>query len=549
MIAHINNRSIPVFTTESPAAYVNDVYPVDNINNSASFSVQANIQYTKDNGHNVAKSLSTYDYVYSGVYIINTLTPNDKLGHIFNFGSFSDDVSISAYVWNATNEVQTLSSKTFIGDTSNVDINYDTITLQPTQEILVTITATADGDPIIDGTVTSNYTTTDTPIKVQGSRVLVWIFEQNRTKTDTFEFLTNISQSYDREYRTALREAPNFKSSRSYQLINREGYALLDAYAKKSFKSKYSFPLWEKSKYFYKELSIGTTSIDYEESYSERFEDGLNILIYKDHRNYEVVQIDNISSNTINLRNEVRNYYDRFQVVPLCAGYVDDISIENIRKYSTFDVQIITNEIPKVNGAIPFSTYNGLYVDDWYYIDKVTRSVSQNKNIITTGMGLFDISENRLYNDDIFGVQHIFDNKLLDDYLAFIFDCNGQQKPFWLLSYKDEFNFINFDGTNYNVINVDCYSVITSFENSHIYFIDSDGFKHYRKVTDVVDNSNYTFKLTLDTDLPSNINIVQTGFLMLVRMASDMVSIEDINSRTHRHSFSCLRLHNEEKEL
>ncbi|AIT09068.1 hypothetical protein LO80_03145 [Candidatus Francisella endociliophora] len=539
-----------VLASALPVEPIGDkIIPIPEITNHGA-KTDTNPSYTQDYGKGVySDTHNTVDYVYSGVYIINTLTPNDSEGHIFNFGTFSDDVSINAYVWNATNEVQTLSSKTFIGDTSNIDINYDTITLKPTQEILVTITASADGDPIIDGTVTSNYTTTATPIKVQGSRVLVWIFEQNKEKSDSFEFLTNISQAYDREYRTALREVPSFKANRSYQLIDQEGYALLNEYARKSFKSKYSFPLWEKSKYFYKELTIGTTAIDYEEIYNESFEDSLNILIYKDNRNYEVVQIDNISGDTINLRAEVKNYYDRFQIVPLYSGFVKNISIQNINKYSTFDVQIITNQIPKENGNIPFTTYNNLYVNDWIYTEEQSREVTQDTNIITSGMGLFDISENRFYNNDIFGIQHIIDTTLLEDFKAFIFDCNGQQKPFWLLSRKDEFEFLGFNGTNYSQILIDSYTTATGFNDAHIYFLDAEGNYHFRKVTNIDNTANYNFTLTLDTALASDISVVQTGFMLLVRLNSDIVTIEDISSRTHKVNLSCLRLHREEKEL
>src|SRR5690606_21948532 len=150
-------------------------------------------------------------------------------------------------------------------------------------------------------------------------------------------------------------------------------------------------------------LSSGATLIPYGEEYIYPVNNNTNILIYQDKDNYEVAQIDNIdeNNNIITVNPIVRNY-DRYRVVPLYDGYINNgISINNNRKYSEFNVEIITNDIPSNQGEILFSQYLNYYVNDLLHVEQQSRNVNQDITMIDSNTGYFDLIEQRLYNNDL----------------------------------------------------------------------------------------------------------------------------------------------------
>jgi len=542
-----NTFTPPILASAKMVEPIGDkVIPIPIITNHGT-KVDTNLSYERNYGKGLySDTHNTMDYIYSGVYLINALTPTDKLGNIFDFGSMSDDVSLDVNVWNATLKPQTVNLKEVIGDLDGVELNYNKSTYQPTELQTITLTATADGDSIIDGELDTTYSDTKTGITITGSRVLIFIFEQNKGLTEEFEYYTNVAQSYDREFRQKLRQEPRYKTRKSYQIFNNQ-YALLDYFAKKKLTTRYNVPLWDYAKYFYTEITADSLYINYGEVPFFGIENISNLMIYKDKDTYEVAQVASISGEVITLKKAIKNTYSRYRVVPLYDAYIEGgLNIQKTNKYTEFDCEFISNEIPIHNGAIQFSSYGDYYINDMVYTDTTNRTVTQDISIVDSGTSYVDLIDERLYNNDIFGINFDIAKLELENYKAFIFDCFGQLKPFWILSRKDEFVFDSFDGANLNVINVTSYTKSPTFNNAHIYFLCDDGVRYERKVLSYVDTLNNTHTLTLSSDLPSGKTIVQTGYLILVRFNSDIISITTENSRRYTHNATCIRLHNEE---
>lgn len=546
-ISHKQNNEITQFSIRMIETVQDKLHIIDASIGSASYVTQQNQSYTTDSGHTSHYSKSSFDFVYSGVYLVNQLQQNDKTGHIFDFGTFSDNVELKGYVWNATLEQQTVTLKTHIGDTDGVEQIYQTITLNPTEQREFTITATADGETSIDGQILTTFTTTSTPLTVLGSRVLIFIFEQERNSKEVFEFLTNISKSYNNEYRQKLRDEPRHKANKSFKIFNNQ-YGLLEQFTNNSVKKRYNIPLWADEKYFFTELTAGAVSIDYGDIPEFSIDNISNLLVYKDKDNYEVVQIVNIIGTSIALKKEIDNTYNRYRIVPLYNGYITGLDITNINKYSEFDCEIITNESVKDNGVVQFDIYNSYYVNSLDFINKQSRDITQDIKTIDNDTGLFEFIEERLYNNDIISVEIHVTKEELNNYKSFLFYTAGQLKPFWIHSRKEEFIFDSFDGINFDRINVSSYAKLDVFKDKHCYFVDDNNNYYYRKINTATELSVGSYQLIIDIVLP-NVNIVISGFLFLVRFNSDTAALETKNSRIFKHSSTLLRLHQEEKDI
>lgn len=95
----------------------------------------------------------------------------------------------------------------------------------------------------------------------------------------------------------------------------------------------------------------------------------------------------------------------------------------------------------------------------------------------------------------------------------------GPQKAFWLPTWGEDMDFVS-QSAGEVIVEVDDLRAWWPYQREHIMFRETDGTLTYAKVTDVVDNGDGTWTLTVDAQ-PSSDNVDLISWLELCRFGAD----------------------------
>lgn len=191
--------------------------------------------------------------------------------------------------------------------------------LPPMKAEQLRVNVTPSGPEEIDSSVVLNLDTFSVVIRVVGKRIVVFYWEPTRNITEKLEWLTDVTETYSDEYRTALRMAPRRMITYSYVKEPHQG-SIMDLFAKRQIFRKLGVPIWFEAEAV-PSIASGTTSIDFHTGdtyYADM------AFIWENDNKYEAVSIANLREDGIDLEQPIGNDYTNALIMPLLTGIAQD---------------------------------------------------------------------------------------------------------------------------------------------------------------------------------------------------------------------------------
>ena len=350
---------------------------------------------------------------------------------------------------------------------------------------------------------------------------------------EQLKFYTDVRRARSGEFRDSLHDAVQVLSF-TYVESDDNQASLIEETFRNNLTGDWLVPLW----YDFTELSAGLNASDTVIAVQDGdFRSSGKALVFADSDSYEIVDVDVYSGGTLYLNASTpvsQSYPPGVLVVPLLTSIAPFGLDRDLRIGPTdFGLQFYVTD-PKDLADTFYPTYNNFDIlRDGPAIESVlSGGVSQRLDFIDNNFGAFEIVTEETYVRYRSNVQFV-DVTTLDRWRRreFLHRCRGQDRPFWLPSFKADLNPQEGLTPFETGVTVDLDSVadIAQLVNRYVYIWDTstDNNITVRRVISALGSV-----LTLDNG-PNFLvtqNNLRMGFAHLVRFDADTFDIEHIRT-------------------
>lgn len=493
------------------------------------------------------KNTSFYDLFYERIWI----TPTS-----INFSGIDHDTPIAISVWNSYSSSKTLSS---------VDISTSGITqtlanntvFAPFENKTTNISYATSAPIILTGTALFNFLDAeDVVVQIFGSKteILLLNHQWETEVTERYSYLTDLIES-DNGTEQVIRLKPYPSRTINYQFlaINSSNYSEVSQY-RAYFDNFLSYnqdkliviPILTDKLLTQSTIPIGTSTITFDKNpqYYDFYQNGF-ALIYNSYQNYEVLQIDSISSNSITFKTNTTKLWKLGTVVaPLRQAYLEKetLSVTEstgiVNEYTDFSFIISPTETlinPRFTTYTADYMYKGypIYFSDHNYETDKSIEVYKNFNQVGEEYGIISRTSRLSANRKKFNLSILKGDRVeLSKLLGFFDYLKGKFNYFWLPQKNNTFQL----SSNYTagqafikVKNIGYSRYIGQNQSRrNIIFRHKDGSYIFNKIINSMDTNDGTETLYLETPMASNYlttDFTDISYLYFCRSDADALEI------------------------
>lgn len=407
----------------------------------------------------------------------------------------------------------------------------------------VVLNVSADGAPIVNGTLDFDFDAFDISIPISGQRAVIFPFEPITPLTERMSFLTDVLERKNgTEQRISLRMNPRQYFDLQIEVEGNER-RILDSVLFNSVGRPLGVPVWYEPSILTSAISIGAVTINVDSTaYADFRVNGL-AMVFQDEERYEVLSILSLTATSITFKTAFTNAWAKnLRVMPVRIGFAvtpprgEKLPLNLQRERLT--VTIFDNE-SSLGSAAAFGTFDGkVFLDEGNAIDGVLAESWERKLSVFDGeTGVFQVTSDwpnsRRSQQKTFHSrtrQRLWEVRQLLHYLR------GRQTSFYIPTFYEELKVsenISGGSTTFKVENVGYAKFIQARPaRNAIQVVKTDGTKIARKVLTAIEVSNDIEQLTVDSAFPSTIvatDILRIEYLEKVRLDSDEVTIRHYN--------------------
>ncbi len=444
---------------------------------------------------------SFFDDFYNRIHII----PN-----AFSFGTLVAIDTKTFEVWNSFVD-QNLVLDAVSGPTptqSGVTVTTDTLpsTFHPFESKEYSIVADVVGPPDIGFTFTFDFTSPyDLDITTTGTRVSLWGEMPQKEWQETYEWLTNILESYSgKKQFISLRNQPRRVLTHHYSVLSHQERGRIDNKIRASMANNYAVPMWSQFKKLTQDTSVSGTFI-YIDTARMDIEVGSFILLWNNDTQYEAGVIKSIDASYIELERGVDNEY---LINALCAPLVLCYLPKEINQSmlplnkTNYSIKFKAKAGVSIASADLSDTYdNGtddldIFIDRSIILSSNTQS-SVHKAKYTpvdniTGVHLIDYSFN--HSIGMHKVTRLFHTR--EDawnFRAWLQKMNGKQGAFWLPNFNATFITVGTIASTSTIVKISDIELTDVFNGTpfvnELGIILKDGTQIFRTIVSVGKNA------------------------------------------------------------
>lgn len=384
------------------------------------------------------------------------------------------------------------------------------------------------GSPKIDASIVFNFASSAPLVAVIGNRVVVWPYKPNYPFKESLEWKTDIIQSYNREQRIALRDAPrqsvNFES-----VISASDFSKAKAIAFQWAHRVFGVPIWTDMR-FVGSLNNGAMYIDVDTTKADFRSDDL-VLIWESNSSYVVVSSTTITTSRINLKDPLLSARSKAYVVPVRFGFsFSGIQFSRdadciIKALTDFDV---TNN-KNLNYDIGLPKYKSLQVliDDVMSTEAISDKYIRSTDIFDNGSGIIDVDTTTNYINIITKVSiRGFSKSDAWRYKQFFSSLYGRQKTFFIPSRTDDFIIADNIQINDTAIKIQSIGFTQYYDNQFFMLKTDTGIMYYSRIISSIELGGGLEQLNIESAFGIYIpiaSVVQACILKHVRLDSDKI--------------------------
>lgn len=356
----------------------------------------------------------------------------------FDLGNLFTSQTRQVRVWNAHLVPRTLYEiETVGGNGITLDGLSPPTAYAALQQRTYDLNISTSGPPVVDATYTFVFSTGEVvAVEITGRRLVIWPFVPQHGVTERLAWKTDVMPTASTEQRHALRRRPRRTYETEQWLTHRE-YSVAKAIASGWAHRLYGFPVWhELTKIL--GLSAGTVMIPLDAA-NLGFAAGATAIVWESSDKFEVMDVQDVATDSITLELPLVNNYTVAYVMPLDVGRLT----RPVEAQRGQDERIIlgtefeSSQAPDAVGASGLPTYATLdvmtdtmmIVGD--YREKVIREVD------TLDNGVSRPYQDPLQNFSVQGSTLSWAPKTRGELWrirAWLYARKGRQKSFWLPS-------------------------------------------------------------------------------------------------------------------
>lgn len=555
----------------SPGAAQNAGFPIPSFaDHNPQFGFAATVK-ASGSSHGLSDAPTTEVYVASYGSMLDNLGPAPSvLGgigfdwfekiHIFpqrlDLGNVISDIVTLLEIYSAyRRDDRVLTAFTNnAGAGITTDLPTPPLTMAPQTSLLVNVTVSTNGPPVINGTLDFTFDIRLASVPITGTRITLFEFVPQGGVTEKLEFLTNIMKARDgTEQRVALRRFPRHRIKYKVLTVSDRDRNRLNSFMVDWSSRLFAVPIWWEARRITTDTAVSATTIDVVSTDYARFVvGGLALIMQVDvdgTRTVDTLEIASLTANSITLTSGVQNVYQKNVsfVVPAIPGVLNS-TVPKSRRRSTLqeltaDFLLIENE-QDLSDTTAFTSFNGrVTIEDANFIDgqiqeefsrKVIRLDENTGELIqTSGEDRAVIASNMRW--EVESAQRLWEIRQL------LHALKGRQVSFYQPTFNHDFTLAaaaSSGSTAIDVVNVGYTTYVKSREpynairivlvegTLHSSPLEADDLRYIitgsSEVTADVERLTIAGNLPLDID---STNVERIEFIMLNRMDNDTVEI------------------------
>lgn len=448
----------------------------------------------------------------------------------------------SVEVWSAHFQPNLLSSITDLG-TAGLTLSEPQLT--PTsfgslEYRLYLLNVSTSGPPVINGVFVFNFESENPTLSVLGRRVVIWPYRPVYPLSESLEWFTDIQQSFNREQRIRLRNAPRQLISQK-SILSDADFSKAKAIAYQWVHRVFGVPVWLDMLYV-GDLAIGAQSIVVDSSNTDIRAFDI-VLIWSSNSIFQAVETTTVSASQIDLALPLSKNFQNAFVVPI--RYANTLKGINFTRNSdaiiSCDAEFTVRNNIDLSADVGLPSYKGLQVliDTQVSTGSVSDKYSRSIDVFDNDSGLIAIDIKSDYVDIRTKVSiKAFGRANAWRYRQFIHSLYGRQKTFFLPSWHDEFEVLIDIGSLSTSITVKSIGYSLYYDNQFLLLQTKTGAFHFNRILSSSVNSDGDEVLNLESQFGVDIAFIDVKHCCLlkhVRSDTDKISF---NHEVADH-FSC----------
>ena len=333
-------------------------------------------------------------------------------------------------------------------------------TIAPFGSVVIDVSISALGPPVVDGTVDFTFDVTFVSLPVTGRRVVIFPFRPQAEIDETLEWATDILESYNgTEQRIGIREAPRQRIE--YEFITTSGQqdsqmrALLFDWMARVF----GVPIWFEQQPLPDGLAAGATEIPCDTTIGD-FRVGSLFMIYEDAETFEAYEIDSMTDTAITITDGLLNDYTSNAVVlPVRNAYMKSNAARGhwASGDSRTKVEFVTLDNVDVGDTTGQTLYESkVMITDYNYMDSMLETNWERPVVIIDNVSGRIFQTSRVDRSRVKTRQR-WELATMEDVWQIrqlLHAFNGSRLSFWLPTHRDDFELATAVGPSSTTIRV-----------------------------------------------------------------------------------------------
>jgi hypothetical protein len=485
-------------------------------------------------------------FVEDGVYLRSSFNDWYYRIHVIPaqlaLGNLSGDTQRTVIVWNAFFHSMSLEDFALVGEGITVDsLVLPPEEIPPLEDVTYVFSISATGPSIIDGSATWTIEGVEYTIPITGVRTVLFGFKPDWKRApviETLEWKNTLTTSYS-GFEQIMRVRQEPRRILEYSLRLRDNDTRLFDLSMFGWTGRvFGVPLWHEKVKLQQVAAPGATTLFIDTALAS-FADGGTAVLFNDAHDFEILDIDTVSSDSLILNNSLsRGWGVGSYVVPVMPG-VPNAELTTARivpQHVDAAVRFILSPqeaVLRLTDLPAAMTYRGyeMYTGETNWVTPLALTIAARRTEVDGGLGTIRIAP----KTDFPLVSRSFawllkTRELADDLRAFFVRREGRRYPVWMPSGTEDFVLIGQSELGETALRVQKSSYAALINNNpakrDIVLIMRNGDRLARRILAVEDDGDNSI-ITVNAGMPYVVTpaaVKRISFLGLYRMASDAVS-------------------------
>ena len=392
-----------------------------------------------------------------------------------------------------------------------------------------TLNISTNGPPIVDVIYTFNFSDESPTLEITGRRVVLWPFVPDTGYDETMSWKTDIINSFNKEQRLALRDAPRQAFSYKF-LLDEAQFSRAKAISSQWAHRVYGIAVWAEVTPLLNGLTAGSTFISFDTANADYRKDDL-ILLWISDTQLTALEITTVTTTGVNLKLPLETNWPKCYVAPLrFARTFSGIDYKrSSNRYITASgvFEVTQNKDLGDNSAYPLYRGKPVLTDRSAVVSDLSERIARTIDIFDNGSGPIQVDTSANWVRHMQTVGFIKNTREgIWALRKWIHARRGKQRAFWLPSWNSDLIILEDVSSTASAITVSPIGYPLYYGAKDIMVQLKNGTRLFARVTSGSTNGDGNEVLTLSAQIGETFATTDIDFVCFIshaRFDSDQV--------------------------